>query len=92
MERRIDLELEYHGLILEMTGSALIIGMQQTLTQFFVKLLGRGGGAGSDPAPPDDRVIWQHHAIAEAIGNRDVESARALVRLHFQDILPGGIE
>jgi DNA-binding FadR family transcriptional regulator len=90
MDRQVELELEYHGLILEMTGSALIIGMQQTLTTFFIKLLGRGSDL--PPPPTEERVIWQHHAIAQAIGNRDVESARALVRLHFEDILPGGIE
>ena len=90
MDRQIELELEYHVLILEMTGSALIIGMQQTLTTFFIKMLGRGSEL---PLPPaDERVIWQHHAIAQAIGNRDVESARALVRLHFEDILPGGMK
>jgi len=88
MDRQIELELAYHGLILEMTGSALIIGMQQALTKFFFKLFGLE--TGSPPPPTDDRGIWQHHAIAEAIGNRDVESARALIRLHFEEMLPGG--
>jgi GntR family transcriptional repressor for pyruvate dehydrogenase complex len=87
MERQVELELEYHGLILEMTGSALIIGMQQTLTKFFLELLRRDRG--STPPPVDDHATWEHHAIAEAIGNRDVESARALIRLHFDHVLPG---
>jgi GntR family transcriptional repressor for pyruvate dehydrogenase complex len=85
MEREIELELGYHGLILEMTGSKLIVGMQQALAKFFYELFGRG-----EPPPTSDRGIWQHHAIAEAIGNRDVESARALIRLHFEEMLPGG--
>jgi DNA-binding FadR family transcriptional regulator len=88
LEHQVELELEYHGLILEMTGSALIIGMQQTLTKFFYELLRRD--TGSPPPPADDRATWEHHAIADAIGNRDVESARALIRLHFDHMLPGG--
>lgn len=88
IDRQIELELGYHGLILEMTGSKLIIGMQQALTKFFLKVLSRESE--TPPPPSDDRDIWQHHAIAEAIGNRDVESARALIRLHFEGILPGG--
>jgi DNA-binding FadR family transcriptional regulator len=88
MDRQIELEVAYHGLILEMTGSELIIGMQQALTKFFFKLFGLESD--TPPPPTDDRGIWQHHAIAEAIGNRDVESARALIRLHFEDMVPGG--
>jgi DNA-binding FadR family transcriptional regulator len=88
MDRQVELELAYHGLILEMTGSALIIGMQQALTKFFLKVF--GGQSGTPPPQTDDRGIWQHHAIAEAIGNRDVESARALIRVHFEEMLPGG--
>jgi DNA-binding FadR family transcriptional regulator len=88
VEQQVELEVEYHGLILEMTGSVLIIGMQQALTKFFFKYF--LPGPGTPPPPTNDRGIWQHHAIAEAIGNRDVESARALIRLHFEDMLPGG--
>jgi hypothetical protein len=40
----------------------------------------------------DARVIWQHHAIAQAVGNPDVESAGAPVRLQFEDILAGEVQ
>jgi GntR family transcriptional regulator, transcriptional repressor for pyruvate dehydrogenase complex len=89
LERQVELELAFHGLILEMTGSTLVSGMQQTLGRFFVKHYGHGTGM-IPPAATDDRGIWQHHAIAAAIGNRDLEGARALIRLHFEGMVSGG--
>jgi DNA-binding FadR family transcriptional regulator len=83
LDREVELELAYHGLILEMTGSKLITGMQQTLAKFFIKRYGRGSGMPS--ARRDDMAVWQHPAIAAAIGARDLESARAHIRQHFQE-------
>src|SRR5688572_22810538 len=85
LEREVELELAYHGLILQMTGSKLINGMQQTLAKFFIKHYGHG--TGMRPPRTDERGVWQHHAIAGAIAKRDLESARALIRLHFQGMV-----
>ena len=62
-----------------MTRSPLIAGMQQVLATFFAR----------DPAPGDMQTAWQHLAIAAAIKARDVERARAMIRLHFEDEVYG---
>jgi DNA-binding FadR family transcriptional regulator len=72
--RENDLELAFHGVILQMTHSPLIAGMQQVLATFFSR----------DPVEADQQTVWQHHAIAAAIRGRDIERARVMIRLHFE--------
>jgi GntR family transcriptional repressor for pyruvate dehydrogenase complex len=79
--RENECELAFHGLILQMTGSTLVSGMQQTLAQFFSKYY---PDSESNATAHD---IWEHHAIAAAIEARDAERARVLIRLHFKSIL-----
>lgn len=73
--RENELELAFHGLILEMTGSSLVAGMQQVLARFFQEL---------DPQPAEGHAVWQHHAIVAALRDRDADAARTLIRLHFK--------
>lgn len=83
-EQENELELAFHGLILEMTGSRLIAGMQGVLARFFSL-----ASPGMTPRCREQReqTIWQHRALAAAIRDRDVERARTFVREHFKGTL-----
>jgi len=78
--RSVGLDLEFHAQILEMTGSRLIAGMQQVLVQFF-QIAPR-----SEPAEAE-RIIWEHRELLSAIRDRDIERARAMIRLQFRSNL-----
>lgn len=71
-----DLDLAFHSLLLEMTGSTLIAEMQRVLVQFFRSLSTRVADAASA-----DRIAWEHTELASAIRDRDVERARAMIRV-----------
>ncbi len=85
-ERTVSLDLEFHALILQMTGSRMIAGMQQLLVQFFQI----APHAANTPASAE-RIIWEHRELLNAIRDRDVERARSMIRLQFRSTL-GGVE
>jgi DNA-binding FadR family transcriptional regulator len=76
-------DMTIHGLILQMTGSPLIAGMQQVLTEFFAAATQGARRPGSS----DESTIWQHHEIESAIRDRDIDRARSMMRLHFRSFL-----
>lgn len=78
----IDLDLRFHAQILTMTGSKLIAGLQQVLVQFFTLV------QHPSIAPADaERMCWEHRELYRAIRDRDVERARAMIRLQFRSSL-----
>lgn len=83
-KQRIELERQFHGLILEMSGSSLITDMQKLLAALFEN---------SYPArstrvhQEDERIIWQHFELVSAIQDRDVERARSVMRSHLKYLL-----
>jgi GntR family transcriptional repressor for pyruvate dehydrogenase complex len=80
--RSVELDLEFHALMLRMTGSRLIAGMQQILVQFFQI------APQSDPTPASaERIIWEHRELLHAIRDRDVERARAMIRVQIRATL-----
>jgi DNA-binding FadR family transcriptional regulator len=89
-------ELAFHGLILEMTGASLIVGMQKVLARFFeVASREQPTQYGRNQVidwPERERIAWQHQEIAAAIRDRDLSRARAMVRLHHQGLLSLGAE
>ena len=75
----MQLDLEFHAQILQMTGSELIAGMQQVLVQFFQL------APHAEPSPESaERILWEHRELLAAIRDRDVERARAMIRLQFR--------
>lgn len=83
-ELTAELDLQFHALILKMTGSRSIAGMQQILVRFF------------DIAPRSklevaaERIIWEHRELYQAIRDRDVERARSMIRLQFRHLFNDG--
>ena len=76
--RTIELDINFHSLILEMTGSRLIAGMQQVLVQFFQTT------PRSKPSSASaERICWEHAELLHAIRDRDVERARAMIRVQI---------
>jgi GntR family transcriptional repressor for pyruvate dehydrogenase complex len=81
-ERTVSLDVQFHALILQMTGSRMIAGMQQVLVQFFQI----APHAENTPASAD-RIIWEHRELLNAIRDRDAERARSMIRLQFRSTL-----
>lgn len=80
--RTVDLDVKFHSQILEMTGSRMIAGMQQVLVQFF-QMMPR-----SKPTlATSERICWEHRELLDAIRDRDVERARAMIRLQIRSTL-----
>ena len=85
--RTVELDVKFHSLILEMTGSRLIAGMQQVLVQFFQTM------PRSKPSPASaERVCWEHRELLDAIRERDVERARAMIRVQIRATLDARTE
>ncbi|MFK7776803.1 MAG: FCD domain-containing protein [Gimesia sp.] len=79
-----ELDISFHTLLLEMTGSTMIAGMQRVLIDFFRNLAVRIPLDNSS----SERIAWEHIELAAAIHDRDVERARALIRLQLRHYLP----
>lgn len=84
IKKQKELDITFHSLLLEMTGSELIAGMQRVLVDFFRTIAVRN--------PPDaanaERIGWEHTELAAAIRDRDVERARAMIRVQVRRYLP----
>lgn len=78
----VQLDLKFHSLILEMTGSRLIAGMQQVLVEFF-----RTTPRSKPSSDSAQRICWEHRELFEAIRERDVERARAMIRVQIRKTL-----
>ncbi|MFV2070041.1 MAG: FadR/GntR family transcriptional regulator [Pirellulales bacterium] len=80
-ERVAEIDIAFHSVLLEMTGSTLVAGMQRVLVRFF----------SSREAVPneatDKRVIWEHQELAAAIRDRDANQARAMLHLQAREWL-----
>lgn len=85
--RTVELDVMFHSLILEMTGSRLIAGMQQVLVQFFQQ------SPRSTPSSASaERICWEHRELLDAIRDRDVERARAMIRVQIRSTLDAAID
>jgi GntR family transcriptional regulator, transcriptional repressor for pyruvate dehydrogenase complex len=80
--RTVELDVKFHSLILEMTGSRMIAGMQQLLVQFF-QIMPRSKPSASSA----ERICWEHRELLDAIRDRDVERARAMIRVQIRSTL-----
>jgi DNA-binding FadR family transcriptional regulator len=80
--RAIELDVRFHSLILEMTRSRLIAGMQQVLVQFF-----QTSPRSSPTLASAERICWEHRELLDAIRDRDVERARAMIRVQIRSTL-----
>ncbi|MCX7423114.1 MAG: FCD domain-containing protein [Planctomycetia bacterium] len=85
--RTIELDVKFHSLILEMTGSRLIAGMQQVLVQFFQTV-----PQAKPTLASAERICWEHRELLDAIRDRDVERARAMIRVQIRKTLDAAIE
>ncbi len=77
-----EIDIAFHSVLLGMTGSTLVAGMQRVLVRFF---------ASSRESVPneatDNRVIWEHQELAAAIRDRDANQARAMLHLQAREWL-----
>lgn len=76
--RQTELDIRFHTLILEMTGSRMIAGMQRVLEEFFAT-----APRAEMTAAAAERILWEHRMLYHAIRARDVEAARVMLRAQF---------
>lgn len=85
--RTIELDVKFHSMILEMTGSRLIAGMQQVLVQFFQTMPRSFLSSASA-----ERICWEHRELLDAIRDRDIERSRAMIRVQIRATLDASNE
>lgn len=79
--RMEEIDIAFHSVLLEMTGSRLVAGMQRVLVRFF------SSRDTSRTEATDKRVIWEHQELAAAISDRDASQARAMLHLQAREWL-----
>ncbi|QDU51965.1 FadR/GntR family transcriptional regulator [Gimesia panareensis] len=82
-DRSVELDLAFHTLVLEMTDSRYVAGMQQILAEYFHSL----PEVGTLDSAQTARIVWEHAELASAIRRQDLEHARVLIRQQFQDLI-----
>ena len=76
-DKTVELDAAFHSVLLQMTGSSLVAGMQRVLVQFI-----DSPHRGSVPkVGADERIIWEHQELAAAMRDRDLNQARAMIRM-----------
>ena len=80
--KTVELDVQFHGLILEMTGSRMIAGMQQVLVEVFQVM-----PKAKPSTATAERVCWEHRELLDAIRERDIERARAMIRVQLRAML-----
>ncbi|WP_417379136.1 FadR/GntR family transcriptional regulator [Gimesia sp.] len=82
-ERIAELDIAFHSLLLQMTSSTLIAGMQRVLVNFFQSVY--------QECQPDEttgeRMIWEHQELAAAIKDRDSNRARTMMQMQSRNWL-----
>ncbi|MBN69252.1 MAG: GntR family transcriptional regulator [Gimesia sp.] len=76
-EKISELDIAFHSLLLQMTSSTLIAGMQRVLVNFFDTAY---QDYQSDAAT-GERMIWEHQELAAAIRDRDSNRARTMMQM-----------
>ncbi|QDV17217.1 Putative L-lactate dehydrogenase operon regulatory protein [Gimesia panareensis] len=76
-EQISELDIAFHTLLLQMTSSHLIAGMQRVLVNFFDSAY---QDYQSDVAT-GERMIWEHQELAAAIRDRDSNRARTMMQM-----------
>jgi GntR family transcriptional regulator, transcriptional repressor for pyruvate dehydrogenase complex len=76
-----EVDLRFHGAILEATGNPVLAEMTAILVAFFDKRV-------RQPLTADPQIVsWEHHAIARAFRDKSVERARVHLSEHLHVLL-----
>ncbi|MFH1303617.1 MAG: FCD domain-containing protein [Planctomycetota bacterium] len=82
-ERIPELDIAFHSLLLQMTSSTLIAGMQRVLVNFFASVYQEY----QSDAATGERLIWEHQELAAAIQDRDTNRARTMMQMQSRNWL-----
>jgi len=66
-----------------MTGNPLVAGMHGVVADYF------HASKEFNTPPNASKAIREHHTIAEAFAQRDVETARSILRAHLRSTMRG---
>lgn len=82
-ERIAELDITFHSLLLQMTSSKLIAGMQRVLVNFFQSVYQEY----QSDETTGERMIWEHQELAAAIRDRDSNRARTMMQMQSRNWL-----
>ncbi|MEQ8638940.1 FadR/GntR family transcriptional regulator [Gimesia maris] len=82
-ERIAELDITFHSLLLQMTSSKLIAGMQRVLVNFFQSVYQEY----QSDETTGERMIWEHQELAVAIRDRDSNRARTMMQMQSRNWL-----
>ncbi|WP_278468182.1 FadR/GntR family transcriptional regulator [Gimesia maris] len=82
-ERIAELDIAFHSLLLQMTSSTLIAGMQRVLVNFFQSVYQEY----QSDETTGERMIWEHQELAVAIRDRDSNRARTMMQMQSRNWL-----
>ncbi|WP_417385777.1 FadR/GntR family transcriptional regulator [Gimesia sp.] len=82
-ERIAELDIAFHSLLLQMTSSTLIAGMQRVLVNFFQSVYQEY----QSDETTGERMIWEHQELAAAIRDRDSNRARTMMQMQSRNWL-----
>ena len=82
-ERIAELDITFHSLLLQMTSSTLIAGMQRVLVNFFQSVYQEY----QSDETTGERMIWEHQELAVAIRDRDSNRARTMMQMQSRNWL-----
>lgn len=78
-----ELDIAFHSLLLQMTSSTLIAGMQRVLVNFFQSVYQEY----QSDETTGERMIWEHQELAAAIRDRDSNRARTMMQMQSRNWL-----
>jgi len=82
-EKIAELDIAFHSLLLQMTSSTLIAGMQRVLVNFFQSVYQEY----QSDETTGERMIWEHQELAAAIRDRDSNRARTMMQMQSRNWL-----
>ncbi|HCO24077.1 MAG: GntR family transcriptional regulator [Gimesia sp.] len=82
-EKIAERDIAFHSLLLQMTSSKLIAGMQRVLVNFFQSVYQEY----QSDETTGERMIWEHQELAVAIRDRDSNRARTMMQMQSRNWL-----
>lgn len=80
-----DIERDFHRTILDASHSSMLIRMHRIIAAYFQRCARER--TDWDIQGSSEKAVWEHRAIAQALAERNVERARALLTGHLAGLL-----
>ena len=82
-----EIELNYHGLLLQMSGNTIVSGLSEVLLRYFQKKAENRSECLTINRQIALKHAFEHEAIADGFKRRDTEMTRSYLRGHLEVLL-----